>query len=329
METVDRYLALFEELRRKKRWSTDTNMLRLAALALAANPIPDAAARLEAAAEELRARAGWFGKLNSPIRYVVAAMFLRKGLRPGAVYDAVVEVQREFRARKFRRGGVSEVLAALLLVLQSGGNPPKPIAVDRLGAILARWKQDHPFLTGHDDYPMAALHAWRNDDVESVGVRVERMYRALRAKKFPMGNALQLASHILALGSSDEDGAAARFEALKRAFEERDTRVGSGLYDEVALLVLTGGAPMSIATRVLADVQRLRAARPRPAASIAFSIAAGLALSREAERRADLASPADAAALAAAKALLDAQTAAMAAMAGAVVATSAATAGSR
>jgi len=329
METVDRYLARFEELRRKKRWSTDTNILRFAALALAANPIPDAAARLEAASEELRALAGWFGKLNSPIRYVVAAMILRKGLRPGAVYDAVVEVQKEFRARGYRRGGVSEVLAALLLVLQSDGKPPKPVAVDRLGAVLARWKQDHPFLTGHDDYPMAALHASRDDDVESVGVRVERIYRALRAKRFPMGNALQLASHILALGTWDENGAAARFEDMQRAFRDRGCRIGSGLYDEVALLALTAGAPVAIATRVLADVERLRSAKPRPAASIAFSIAAGLALSREAERRADLASPADAAALAAAKALLDAQTAAMAAMAGAVVATSAATAASR
>jgi hypothetical protein len=328
MEAVDRYLALFEELRRKKRWSTDTNVLRFAALALAANPTTDAAGRLEAAAEELRIRAGWFGKLNSPIRYVVAAMILRKELRPGAVYDAVVEVQKEFRARRYRRGGVSEVLAAVLLVLQSDGRPPKKAAVDRVGAILERWKRDHRFLTGPDDYPMAALHAWRDDEVESVAVRVERIYRALRAKKFSMGNALQLASHILALGTWNEDGAAARFDELQRAFKDRGDRIGTGLYDELALLALTAGAPVAIATRVLADVERLRSARPRPAASVAFSIAAGLALSREAERRAELASPADAAALAAVKALLDAQTAAMAAMAGAVVATAAASSAS-
>ena len=93
METVERYLQVFEDLRRKKRWATDTNVLRFAALTLAAAEIDDPGGRLEAAADELRRRAGTFGKLNSPIRYVVAAMVLRKGLRPATVYERVTEVQ--------------------------------------------------------------------------------------------------------------------------------------------------------------------------------------------------------------------------------------------
>ena len=138
METVERYLQVFEDLKRKKRWSTDTNVLRFAALTLAASEIDDPGGRLETAADELRRRSGAFGKLNSPIRYVVAAMILRKGLRPGAVYDKVGEVQGEFRERKYRRGGVAEVLAALLLVLQNGGRRPRKITLDRVGAILER-----------------------------------------------------------------------------------------------------------------------------------------------------------------------------------------------
>ena len=49
-----RYLQVFEDLKRKKRWSTDTNVLRFAALTLAASEIDDPGGRLEAAADELR-----------------------------------------------------------------------------------------------------------------------------------------------------------------------------------------------------------------------------------------------------------------------------------
>ena len=48
METVDRYLRVFEDLRSKKRWATDTNILRFAALTLAAADIDDPGGRLEA-----------------------------------------------------------------------------------------------------------------------------------------------------------------------------------------------------------------------------------------------------------------------------------------
>jgi len=327
METVERYLQVFEDLKRKKRWTTDTNVLRFAALTLAAAEIDDPGGRLETAADELRRRSGMFGKLNSPIRYVVAAMILRKGLRPGAVYERVDEVQGEFRERKYRRGGVAEVLAALLLVLQNDGRRPRKITLDRVGAILERWKRDHRFLTGVDDYPMAALHASRDEDVESVGVRVEGIYRALRRKKLSMGNALQLSSHILALGTWDEEGAARRFIAIRDAFKARKRRIWESQYDEVALLSLTEGAPVAVARRVLSDVEKLRSVKPRPQPSIAFSLAAGIALSREVARHGEAAVSPGAAALTAAKAMLDAQAAAMAAIVGSVVVTTAATSG--
>jgi hypothetical protein len=327
METVERYLQVFEDLRRKKRWATDTNVLRFAALTLAASEIDDPGGRLEAAADELRRRAGTFGKLNSPIRYVVAAMVLRKKLRPGTAYERIVEVQDAFRERRYPRGGVAEVLAALLLVLQNDGRRPRKTTIDRVGAIFERWKRDHRWLTGVNDYPMAALHASRDEDVESVAVRVEGIYRALRRKKFSMGNQLQLTSHILALGSWGEEGAARRFTAIRDAFKARKRRIWESQYDEVALLSLTEGAPVAIARRVLSDVEKLRAVKPRPQPSIAFSVAAGIALSREVARHGEAAVSPGAAALTAAKALLDAQAAAMAAIMGSVVVTTAATSG--
>ena len=77
MVTVERYLEVFEDLRRRKRWSTDRNVLRFAALTLASLDERDPGARLEATAKALAKEAGVFSPLRSSIRHVVAAMLLR------------------------------------------------------------------------------------------------------------------------------------------------------------------------------------------------------------------------------------------------------------
>lgn len=321
MLAIENYLATFEELRRRKRWSTDTTILRYAALSLATAEIDDPAGELERVAEELRRRADWFGPLRSPVRYAVAAMLIRRGVPAGRTHDAVRRTRETFRAVKLRRAGVQEVLAAFMLVLNNDGRPAARVTVLRMKQILERWNRDHPWLTGQDDYPMAALHATRGEGVEEFGSRVESIYQRLRESKFSRGNQLQLASHILSIADWSGAEAARRMTSLRDAFVARKQRIGTEQYDEVALLALTPGGPAQVAQHVLDYRDRLREAKPRPQKSIAFSLAAGVVLGEAVDRADGLSDTRDLAAVKAVQAILDAQAAAVAA----VVATTAAT----
>jgi len=329
MDPVERYLEVFDTLRRRKHWSIDTGVLRFAALSLAAVDVDDPAAALEKAAEILRAKAGWFGPLNSVIRYAVAAMILRKGLSPGPVHDRVMSTRERFRERKLPRGGIQEILAALLLVMQNDGRVVPMGTINRVGAILDRWKKDHWFLTGSDDYPMAALHAHREEDVEGLSIRVEQVYRRLRKEKFSMGNALQLASHILTIAPWGAEEAVHRFTRLRGAFRDRSLKIGSRWYDELAMLSLTSSEPETLVEQVMGAMDRLQSVRPKPVRDVAFSLATGVTMTAYARNMEGLADQRDLAAIAAAQALLDAQTAAMVAcMAACTTATTAAAASS-
>lgn len=328
METLERYLAVFDMLRRRKRWSTDSGVLRFAALSLAAVDVDDPAAELEEAADILRSKAGWFGPLSSVIRYAVAAMIIRKGLSPGPVHDRVMHTRELFRERRLPRGGIKEVLAALLLVMQNDGRMVSRGTVNRLGAILDRWKKDHWFLTGTDDYPMAALHAHRGEDVEGLSLRVEQVYRRLREEKCSRGNALQLTSHILTITPWGAEEAVQRFTRLRAAFGEHSLKIGPRWYDEVALLSLTSSEPETVVGQVVDTMDRLRSIRPKPGRDIAFSLATGVTMTEYARESDELADQRDLAAISAAQALLDAQTAALVAcVAASSAATTAAAAG--
>ena len=88
-DPVARYLQTFEELRARKRWSTQSVTFRFVALSLGAAASTIGYDRLEEAATDLRTRARWFSPLKSEIRYVVAAMILRRGLDTARIHERV------------------------------------------------------------------------------------------------------------------------------------------------------------------------------------------------------------------------------------------------
>jgi hypothetical protein len=324
MDPVERYLEVFEGLRSRKRWSTDTNILRFAALTLAAADVVDTGADVETTAKALVDEAGGFSPLASSIRHAVAAILIRRGLDPAATVRRTKETLSVFKEFKLRRGGAQPLLAALLLVLDAGGDMPSRATIARLKAIIDRWEEDHRFLTGIDDYPMAAMHATRDVSVEELGLAVEQIYQLLRRAKFSAGNQLQLVSHLLVFSEQGPREAAGRFERMAKELKAKGQRVWQGQYDEVALLVLSGGHVDEVSTRVIEYRERLRAVKPRPQKDVAFSIAAGVVLAEEAEKMESLEDPAAVANLRAVQAIIEAQQAAMIACMAACVATTSA-----
>jgi hypothetical protein len=311
MDSIERYLGVFEGLRQRKRWSTGTEVLRFAALTLAASDMSDPGADLETTAKVLAEEAGGFSPLASSIRHAVAAILIRRGLDPVATVHRTKETLATFKDFKLQRSGARPLLAALILVLDAEGETPSRDTVARLKAIVDRWEEDHWFLTGVDDYPMAAMHATRDVSVEQLGLEVEQIYQLLRKARLSTGEQLQLASHLLVFSDQGPREAAQRFERTAKALKKAKQRVWQSHYDEVALLVLSGGHVDEVVPRVIEYRDRLRAVKPRPVADIAFSIAAGVVLAEEAEKMGKLEGAATAANLRAVQAIIEAQQAAM------------------
>lgn len=311
MDTVRAYVETFERLRRRKRWSTDSSALRLCALSLATMDLDDPGSRLEETAAILRKRAGAFSPLNSAVRHAVAAMALSRGLDPARLVDRVKQTLENFKARKLRHRGAQPLLAAVLLVFDASGGAVPAGKIQRMKQILGRWKEDHPFLTGPDDYAMAALHAGREVSAAELGLHVEQIYQRLREARFRRGNQLQLVSHILAISPLGPVASARRFVTIAEALREKGLWIWQSRYDEIALLTLTEGRPRQIAAKVLDYRDRLREVKHRPDKSMALSIAAGLLLSEQARRQSGLVGAEAAASLRMVQALVEAQQAAV------------------
>jgi hypothetical protein len=311
VDTIERYLDVFERLRRRKRWSTGVQILRFAALTLAATEMTDPGRDLEETARTLSKEAGGFFPLGSAMRHAVAAILIRRGLDPEPTVQRTKETLAVLKEFNLSRSGVHPLLAALILVLDADGGTPSTETIARMKAILDRWEEDHWFLTGVDDYPMAAIHATRNVSVEQLGMEVEQIYQELRKAQYPTGEQLQLASHLLVFSAQGPREAARQFDRAAKALKKAKQRVWQCHYDEVALLVLSGGRVDEVVPRVIGYRDRLRAVKPKPTADIAFSIAAGAVLREEAERMKRLEKAETAATLHTVQTLIEAQQAAM------------------
>jgi len=311
MDSVDRYLEVFEELRSRKRWNTGVEVLRFAALTLAASDMSDPGSELEETAKALSKKAGGFSPLSSAMRHAVAAILIRRRFDAATTVHRIKETLGLFKELKLTRSGVHPLLAALILVLDAKGGSPSAATVARMKAIIDRWEEDHWFLTGVDDYPMAAMHATRDVSVEQLGMEVEEIYQLLRTAKYPSGEQLQLVSHLLVFSEQGPREAAQRFDRTAKALKKAKQRVWQSHFDEVALLVLSGGHVDEVVPRVVEYRDRLRGVKTRPTADIAFSIAAGVILAEEAERMKVLEDAGTAATLRAVQAIIEAQQAAM------------------
>lgn len=280
-ETVTRYLETFEHLRRTKRWTDDTSILRFVAITLAAAGLPDPRASLDSAAAVLKERAGWTSPLRSHLRYVAAAMILRRGLDPAGVHARVIETRKRFKDVKIPRGGTGPLFAALLMVLhEEGGSVPKA-TVARLSQIYARMKDDHFWLTDKNDLPAAVVHALRSEPVDQLAEQVESAYRRLHGSGFRRGNSLQLASQLLPLDPRGVSNAIQRFSRIAETLKAEKERVSTSRYGEIAVLALAADPPAKLVTRLLRIRDTLRAAKPRPSKDLAFSLATGLTLSSD------------------------------------------------
>ena len=310
-DPVERYLLVLDRLRARKRWHQNMTGFRYVAVTLGSvGPTIDYD-RLEEAAAGLKRRARWTSPLKSEVRYVVAAMILRRGLDPAEVHRVVYETRDAFKSKKLSSRGVGPTLAALLLALHGDARPVPDTHVERLARIYRQWRKDHFWLTSSRDLPTAALHATRDRAVESVTRDVERAYERLREGGLWRGNQLQLASHLLAADPRGVDTAVQRFQVISERLRNAGQRIGPSRYDEVAILALTQSPPSQVVDRVLEFRDRLRGAKPRPTKDIAFSLAAGIFLAED-HQRAGQEAAGDLAALQAIQAIIDAQQAAAA-----------------
>lgn len=271
-------------------WWDQTNMQYAAITAVNSNQNPESVAEgIKENAAQIKTRSGWFGELNSEIRYIIAAMLYQHGDSPDAYMDELERVRAMFRQYKIRRGSMYEIVAITILRLCGKHDgvirPISETQLDRFQEIYSEMSKNQWWLTSVDDFPACSIMTLQPGVPSEIAAQSEAIYQALVANGYWKGNALQSVANMLFLVQDHPANIAGRFYEIAQTFKAKRVRIWQGEYDEVAVLAFSNDPAESIVDRVLEIQKELITLKPRIYKHIAFNLACSLAFIESAQSR--------------------------------------------
>lgn len=329
-DPLNRFRDLYEELNAERGWFGDPSSLRFAAMtAVTCQGSPaEVAFAIRSTAQEIKRLSGWFGELNSSLRFIVSAILVLNRDRASDFFAEVEHGRELFRQASLRRGGIYETIAILILRLQNDLGPITAETVVRFKAIYEEMKRYHWWLTGPDDFPACAILVGQKASPGEIGAAIERIYQALNETGFSTGDPLQTAANLLYLSRLAPAVVAQRYFELASGFRKSGVAIWQSDYDELAILTFLGHSPYRVVERVLEHRKAMEELKPKPDRSLTFNLAASIAFLELVQLDENLEAITDAKALMDMQSIINAQQAAAAAAASSAAAAAAASSSS-
>lgn len=325
-DPLSRFESIYEALNAERGWWNDASPLRFAAVsALTCPGAPGSVAvAIRKSADDIKAESGWFGTLNSQLRFVVGTLLV---LHEDNAADFLVEVRRVrdlFREVSLRRSAIYETMAILILRMQAEKKPIQMTAVNRFRDIYEEMKRHRWWLTGPEDFPACAMLVGRDGLPGTIGADIEAIYQALQAAGFTSGDPLQTAANILYLAGMGPEAVARRYHELAEGFRENGVSIWQSDYDELAILTFLKHPAQRVIDTVLQHREVMKTLRPKPDRLLTFNLAASVTFLELVRVDVNLRMITDAKALLDMQAIINAQQAAAAAATASAASTSAA-----
>ena len=285
-DPLPRFLAVYDAARDSGRWyEKQSNSLRHASLALTTmeGRPNDLVRRMRRMAAELKGATNAFSPMQSAMRYVFAAHLVALGVDAGRLVVESERLRGFLREEKLPSSSRSYVIiAAMVLMEQSidaNGSPRiSRDQVARMAQVFRAFKADHKWITGADDLAAAALLSCESGTPRNVAANAERIYQALRQRKYTRGNPLQMVSHLLCMHDETAEVSVRRFDEIYRAFKSRGLWMMESDYDEIAALCFVDSSTSKIVETTLAARIKLRERKYRLGKNENFSVAACLSM---------------------------------------------------
>jgi hypothetical protein len=278
IDPLERFRAIYQALDISRSWFRNPTHLRFAALTAITCPgePADVASAIEKMANDIKEQSGWFGELNSPLRFIISAMLV---MSQDTAKDFLAENKRVhelFRAAKLRNGGIYETMAILIMRMHYNKAPILPVFIDKFSQIYNEMKKHHWWLTGPDDFPACAILVGQPESPQEIGAKIEAIYQELTKQGFSSGDPLQTAANILYLAHLDPLLLAVRYRQLANGFRENGVSIWQADYDELAILTFLDHPAELIVKRTVEYRHEVEKLTPKPDHVLSFNLAADL-----------------------------------------------------
>ncbi|MGS0418343.1 DUF4003 domain-containing protein [Bacillus cereus] len=236
-QKLEQYTHIYAQLKGELKWKTSDSRtgMMIAAMYAGSDKMFDLGRFLEISSY-IKDQVGMFSYLKSYHRFVVAATLDIHFTYYKEAFQKFLDLYERLVTGGFSRS-IFTYLAATVLLTEE--NQQYDTRIQRSIQVYKRMKEDHLFLTGTNDYPLAVLLAGQSENVETLMDRVECLYQKLATAGLRKGNDLQFLSHILSLKKDvSEDMLVAQCTNIWNLLKQEKIKVKQMHYPAIGLLAL-------------------------------------------------------------------------------------------
>ncbi len=193
---------------------------------LCPNDPAELAAQISATADELHQHGSWTRDLNSPMRFLVAALLIRQNIQVPDFMINHLQTIGSLRGAGLRSSRTYETMAALIINMAPRLKPFDAGDARRIRSLYDLMKKRHWWLTGASALPDCAALAFCHQPPADIIAYAEEAYERLRRTGAQRGRQLQTAAHVLTLSEIPVAQAIGRWLALKESLEELQGAAG-------------------------------------------------------------------------------------------------------
>lgn len=252
-ELVTRFIETRDAIRDVFRWENQYIYPACAHIFLTAGRAMDRE-QLESCKALVKSTTGPFSNFRGNVRLPLICM-LAAGDEPEARWE---RTQRTYDLLKETFSGSQYLALAALLLSDAAPETETPALAARGKGLYRRMKKEHPFLTGLEDSVFALLLAESQRTDDELMEDMETCYRLLD-ERFPKGDALQSASHVLALSADAPEEKVYRMIALFDGVQSAGGKYGKDRQLPILAALSLSREPVDSLVQSLLDLDGLLA----------------------------------------------------------------------
>lgn len=182
----------------------------------------------------MKQETGMFSPFRGTMMFPIAGLLCVNAEQPEQAFDRMIRNYSTLKAAGLRQSTYLPTALYTMAMVYEGTDFEG--YASQAADVYREMKQNHPFLTGGDDYALAVLLASERGRLN----RIEACYQALKANRFTTSNSLQMMSHILTFSDEPAEQLAKRCADISVQLKENGLRVYATYYPAIALIALLG-----------------------------------------------------------------------------------------
>lgn len=255
---LDRLIELFQQVSMQYKWEQSlTN--HFTALTYTLNKKDFDKEKIENVRRHMKKTTGIFSYYRGTSKIILSSLLACQYDNPSQEFDKMLNYDIRMKEAGFKNSMYLPIANYALLATCT--EEWVDARINKAIGIYKEMKNNHPWLTSGDDYPLSILLADSDMSINNIIENMEECYKLLNENGFGKNNGLQFLSHILGFRQEENKVKVLRCKEIFDKLKENKMKVYSGGYAVIGFLAILGEDGYGAVEQVIEIVRTLQSTK--------------------------------------------------------------------